>query len=359
MKHKQLKTFGFNEEIQDYVTHHLQGLALGRVISQQRNLYEVMLEDKQIRAVVSGRIQNLALDAQDFPAVGDWVGMRQTGLSTDTAIIERIVPRQSVFLRKMAGRQSAVQVVAANVDTIFICMALDGNYNLKRLERYLTVAFASGAKPVIILTKADLATDLDQQLASVTKIASGAQVVSCSSADDSWLRVKKFVAPGETVAFIGSSGVGKTTLINQLMGKKIGATQAVRSSDSHGRHTTTSRELMQLPDGGLVIDTPGMRELGVVSGDFATTFADITELAQSCKFRDCRHENEPGCAVQEAIRTGTLSPERLASYRKLQAEASTNENLRGRARENAKVDRMFGGKKQMKAFLKAQRKRRR
>lgn len=332
---------------------------MGRIVGQNHTMYKVKTAANERRATVSGRLANLAIEPQDYPAVGDWVLLREDTASADMAMIERRLPRHSLFLRKAAGRKSTAQIVATNVDTVFICMALDKNYNLNRLARYLVVAWDSGAMPVVVLTKADLTDQLAQQVMQVTQIAAGAQVVTCSVTNDTWRRILPYVQPTETVAFIGSSGVGKTTLINQLMGEQVGQTQAVRKSDARGRHTTTSRDLLRLPNGGLVIDTPGMRELSVLNGDFKTTFADLEDLAKMCKFNDCTHTSEPGCAVQAAIQAGHLSPERLDSYRQLSEEATTNQALHGKAREDAKLARMFGSKKQMKAMIRERRKQRR
>lgn len=357
MSKTQLKAFGLTSALEEQATN--SRLALGRITGQNRTLYDVMTEQGSRQASVSGRLNNVAIDAQDYPAVGDWILLRTLGSVADTAVIERVMLRRSLFFRKAAGRKTTAQIVAANVDTIFICMALDANYNLKRLERYLVVAWDSGATPVVVLTKADLASNLDQQIADVAEMAAGDNVVFCSATDESWRKITDYVQPGKTVAFIGSSGVGKTTLINQLMGRNVGATQAVRGSDAHGRHTTTGRELLVLPEGGLAIDTPGMRELSLLNGNFDATFDDIKQLAQQCRFNDCTHTQEPGCAVQAAIQAGSLSEDRLDNYRALLNEATTNQNLRGKARENAKVERMFGSKKQMKAIIKARRKNRR
>ncbi|MDV7718690.1 ribosome small subunit-dependent GTPase A [Pediococcus ethanolidurans] len=359
MNKEQLKSYGLTNELVELVSTNTESLTLGRVIGQNRTLYNVVTAQGFLKASVSGRLNNLAIDAQDYPAVGDWVGLRVGGSQQDTAVIERLFPRHSLFLRKAAGRKTTAQIVAANVDTIFICMALDANYNLNRLERYLVVAWDSGATPVVVLTKADLAQNYDQQIADVINIAAGAEVVACSTTDESWQKVTTFVHPGKTIAFIGSSGVGKTTLINHLMGSKVGSTQAVRTGDAHGRHTTTGRELLVLPSGGIVIDTPGMRELALLNGDFETTFEDIEELAQQCKFNDCTHTTEPGCAVQAAIEAGTLTSDRLHNYQTLKKEATVNQNLRGKARENAKLTKMFGSKQKMKAFVKAKRQQRR
>ena len=238
------------------------------------------------------------------------------------AVIQAILPRKSVFTRRAAGTANREQVVAANIDTVFICMSLNNDFNVRRLERYLSVAWDSGASPVIILTKADLCSDLDQRLRSVESVALGVEVVVTSSISENGTdALKPYLKEGKTASFIGSSGVGKSTLINRLMGSDKLATNGLRNDDK-GRHTTTHRELVLLENGALVIDTPGMRELGMWGADSGidTTFADIEELALSCKFKNCTHTTEPGCAILAAIEDGTLSEERYRSYTKLSAE---------------------------------------
>ncbi|WP_203663190.1 ribosome small subunit-dependent GTPase A [Lacticaseibacillus sp. 53-4] len=336
------------------------GFSIARVIETSHQQYMIMTEAGPYRAQVAGRMANLALDAEDFPTVGDWVQVRMPENQADMATIERLNDRTSVFLRKAAGRRSEPQLVAANVDWLLLCMALDANFNLRRLERYLAVATASGAQAAIVLTKADQATDLAAQLASVAEISGAAQVLVCDATKPSRLsELQNFMQPQLTYAFLGSSGVGKSTLINHLMGTASLATQTVRASDSHGRHTTTARQLLVLPSGSIVIDTPGMRELGLLAADVDATFEDIQALAQHCRFSDCTHQHEPGCAVQAAVARGALSADRLASYQRLKQEQAQNVEMRGKARENAKIDRMFGSKKQMKALRQSVKARRR
>lgn len=336
------------------------GLTLARVIETSHLQYTIMTAAGAYRAQVAGRMANLALDATDFPTVGDWVQVRLPASVADAAIIERLNARSSLFLRKTAGRRSAAQLVAANVDWVLLCMSLDANFNLRRLERYLAVAAASGARAAIVLTKADQTTDLAGQLTAVAAVCGDAVVLVCDATKPEGLtELRAFMQPRLTYAFLGSSGVGKSTLINHLMGGGSIATQAVRASDAHGRHTTTTRQMMVLPSGSIVIDTPGMRELGLLDADVEGTFADIQALAQHCRFSDCTHQHEPGCAVQAAIAAGTLAADRLASYHELKREQAQNADLRGKARENAKIDRMFGGKKQMKALRQAVKQRRR
>lgn len=344
-----LTAYGLTESIASAQT---AGLVLARVVSQSRNLYTVQTDSGQLQAQVAGRFVNAAVGPEDYPAVGDWVQLREQGNAADTGIVERLMPRTSVFMRKAAGKTSQLQVVAANVDVLFLCMALDGNFNLRRLERYLAVARDSGANACVVLTKADLARDFVQQLTDVTAIAGESPVIVCDATRaDGWTELAAQITPTRTYAFLGSSGVGKTTLINRLRGTDELATGGIREADAHGRHTTTSRQLLLIPGGGVVLDTPGMRELAIMDADVDGAFTDITALAQGCKFSDCTHSHEPGCAVQAAIADGALDAARLTSYTRLQAEQDANQELRGRAREMAKINRMFGSKKNLKAAM--------
>ena len=326
-------------------------LFIGRVSSQAKNLYRVITAKDEIIAEISGKYRYHAQQATDYPAVGDFVMVDRLTNMQGTAVIEQLLPRQSVFARKQAGNQASEQIIAANIDTVFICMSLNEDYNLRRLERYLAIAWDSGATPVVVLTKADLAANIELKLAEIGEIAIGVDVLTTSSVthegDDA---MKKYLYQGQTVAFIGSSGVGKSTLINQLLGKNLLATKAIRADDDKGRHTTTRRELIPLPAGGVVIDTPGMRELGIVHADLAHSFTDVEVLASQCKFNDCTHTQEPGCAVQQALREGTLAPERLASYRKLKKEAQY-QGLNAKMIERTKANTMLrdmGGLKNYK-----------
>lgn len=348
-----LKQLGATSELAAQLT---SSLSLGRVISVNRTLLTVAADEKIAQATLAGRLLNTAFEAEDYPTVGDWVGIREVA---DTAVVERLLPRQSLLMRKAAGRTSSAQLIAANVDVLLICMALDQNFNLRRLERYLSLAHASGAQATVVLTKADQASDLENQLLTVSAIAGSSPVIVCNAvATDGLQSLEKLLKPRLTYALIGSSGVGKSTLINRLLGNGTLATQAVRQSDAHGRHTTTGRDLFQLPTGSLVIDTPGMRELGLLDADVAATFQDILALAVDCKFHNCTHTHEPGCAVQAAVNNGQLDAQRLRNYQQLTDEQAQNADLRGRAREAAKINRMFGSKKAMKAAMQQARRKR-
>lgn len=337
-----------------------EGLFLARVSVQHKDLYKVITEHAEIQAEVSGKMGFIAKDSSDYPAVGDWVMVDRTHDSGGNAIIHHILRRKSVFVRKAAGTSNQTQIIAANIDTLFICMSLNNNFNLRRLERYLSVAWDSMATPVVVLTKADLCDDIAAKTAEVQTVAPGVDIlVTTSIDDDGFTAVNKYIGPEKTVAFLGSSGVGKSTLINRIMGRDVLATQETGDADK-GRHTTTYRQLMAVAGGGVVIDTPGMRELQIEHADLAKSFVDIEGLVQNCRFSDCSHDNEPGCAVKAAIANGSLTAERLSSYNKLQIEMKY-QTMTSRQLENEKINRMFGsmgGMKQAKAFLKEKSKRR-
>jgi ribosome biogenesis GTPase len=300
-------------------------------------------------ATVSGRFRYDALAASDFPAVGDWVALEATDAGAgadDAAVIAAVLPRRAAFVRsaadasrRTAGHLADEQVIAANVDTAFLVAGLDGDFNLRRLERYLAVAWSSGVTPVIVLNKADIARGLEERLVAVVGIAPGVPVVVLSAlTGDHVADLQPYLGHGRTSVVLGSSGVGKSTLVNTLLGEQRQATSHVRDDDSRGRHTTTHRELFGLPGGALLIDTPGIRSLEVVGADEGvdTAFDDISELALQCRFSDCRHEAEPGCAVRGAIADATLGKDRLASFRKLERElahAQRREDPRLRAAE--------------------------
>lgn len=303
-----------------------EGLSPARVVLQQRGRYNVVAETGELVAELDPRLRKAAPSAADLPCVGDWVAVR-LGASGGLAHICALLPRRTKFSRRAAGPEHSEQVLAANVDTIFIAMGLDGDFNLRRLERYLTVAAASGARPVVLLTKADLCAEdeLAARVAEVRGIAPGVDIVATSVVSDGGLHaVDAFLGPGETVALLGSSGVGKSTLVNALLQEEILRTSEVRASDSRGRHTTTQRQLFRVRAGALVIDTPGIRELQLwdAKAGFEISFADVASVAAQCRFADCRHQDEPGCAVVAALARGDLPPARVASYKKLAAEQS-------------------------------------
>jgi ribosome biogenesis GTPase len=257
-----------------------------------------------------------------FPAVGDWVVV-DSQVGEERAIIHDILPRKSKFSRNMAGTKDGEQIVAANIDTVFIVTSLNQDFNLRRLERYLTIAWNSGAKPVIVLNKSDLCSDAEAKKTEVEGVAFGVPIHIVSSLTEQGLdQLKEYLEVGQTVALLGSSGVGKSTIINKIIGTEKMAVNDIRTDDDKGKHTTTHRELILLENRGVVIDTPGMREIQLWddSEGLKESFEDIEELARNCKFNDCQHESEPSCAVKKAIEQGNLLEERLESYRKLERE---------------------------------------
>ena len=328
-------------------------LYVGRVTAQYNNIYRAITEGGEVYAEISGRLRHAAASASQLPAVGDFVMLDKVDAAGGNAIIHHVLDRKSAFSRKTAGRATDSQIVAAGIDTVFVCMALDRDYNLARLERYLAIAWDSGAVPVVVLTKADLVPDAAVHTAEAEDAAIGADVLTTSGLlEDGADALRPYLLPGHTAAFIGSSGVGKSTLINRLTGGASIKTGDVRR-DGKGRHTTTRRELIMLPGGGMLIDTPGMRELGIDSANLGRAFADIEALALQCRFSDCAHESEPGCAVRAAIETGALTEDRLRSYQKLQREASYAA-LNARQREKEKLGAIFkdiGGYKNVRAYI--------
>lgn len=332
---------------------------LGRVAAQYRDGYTVLTATGERSAVVAGRLRHESTRPADFPAVGDFVALEYD--AEGAALLWRVLPRHSLLVRQAAGTAGQEQLIAANVDTVFICMALNSDYNLRRLERYLSLVWSSGATPVVVLTKADVCEDVEGKMAEVSFCACGAKVLCVSAlAGDGVEALQAYLGAGKTAAFIGSSGVGKSTLINRLLEKGALTTAALRK-DGKGRHTTTRREMLLLPGGGIVIDTPGMRELALESGDLSAAFADIEVLAGACRFADCRHDKEPGCAVRQAAAEGLLPEERLKSWRKLRQELLYAE-LDSRRLEEAKMAVMFadvGGRKNARRMMQEASKRRR
>lgn len=291
-----------------------QNLVRGRVCFGAHEEYRVLVnEGGEVDALPSGALRAFS----DLPAVGDWVRIRPAG---ELGLIEEMEPRKSAFLRKAAGKGHAAQCVAANIDLCFVVCGLDGDFNMRRLERYLVLAWESGAQPVVVLNKIDLCADVDAAVSAVRSIAGQAEVVAMS-ATRSIEPLKPWLQPGSTVALLGSSGAGKSTIANGLTGGRR-ATGEVREKDSRGRHTTTASMLMALPGDTWLIDTPGMRELGLLASQASLElgFPDVAELAAQCRFADCSHQEEPGCAVRQALIDGGISEGRWASYAKLQRE---------------------------------------
>ncbi|MGL5149920.1 MAG: ribosome small subunit-dependent GTPase A [Clostridium sp.] len=351
MKKYDLKKIGLEERIIGEASFYGEDLYIGRVSVEHKGKYRVITESSEVLAEVSGKFAYEAMGTHSFPTVGDWVLLDRDSDKGGNAIIHHLLRRKSSFERKVAGNRHDIQVVASNVDTVFLTMALNNDFNVRRLERYLGVAYDSLSNPVILLTKRDLCTDLNEKLNMVNEVAIGVPVIVSSSVDDIGVEeIKKYTDGNKTIAFIGSSGVGKSTLVNKLIGEEMLETGGLRNDDK-GRHTTTFRQLILLSSGGAIIDTPGMRELQISSIDMESSFSDIEELATMCRFSDCSHESEPRCAVRSAIEEGTLSVERLQSYKKLKREESY-QNKSSQSLEKEKINNMFGSFSNMKKMRK-------
>ncbi len=288
----------------------------GRVISVFKDLYRVSFGNNEINAPITGNM----IKSADFPVVGDYVEISDEGQITE------IYPRKTILSRKVAGKEIKEQPIVSNVDFIFIVTSLNKDFNIARLERYLTMVYESGSNPCFILTKSDLDDEVNEKVASLEEIAFGVPIHVVSSYEDKGIdEIRDYLKDEKTIGLIGSSGVGKSTLINKLLGNEIIKTKEIRVTDDKGKHTTTRREMFKVGE-GYIIDTPGMREIQIWSGDTSSSFEDVEELAKLCRFSDCTHGNEPGCAVNKAIETGELKKERLASYLKLKREIQNMKN---------------------------------
>ena len=321
--HRALQALGWDEERETaFEPLRREGLEPARVAVQHRTGYGLLAGDRECFGEVSGRFFQTGFPASERPVVGDWVAasLRPT---EGTATITEVLERRTWFSRKVPGDQIVEQVLAANLDRVFVVSGLDRDFNPRRIERYITLVTAGSAEPVILLNKADLTDELDEQIEVVRSVAPGVPVVVLSALEGEGLEeLQEFLQPATTAALVGSSGVGKSTIINQLVGEELLPTAEVRAGHGKGRHTTTRRELIQLPGGALLIDTPGLRELQLWGDEEALrgSFPEIERLGRECRFRDCRHEQEPGCAVLAAVESGELSGERLESWRRQQRE---------------------------------------
>jgi ribosome biogenesis GTPase len=313
----QLEDLGWDSFFADaFQPYEQEGLIPARVAARHHGPCELLTEHGRLGGIPAGKLEGL-----DLPAAGDWVAVRQLD-GERKALIEAVLPRRTTFTRKEAWRRTVEQVVAANIDTLFLVTAFGQDLNARRLERYLVAAWDSGANPVIVVNKSDVAVDVAGDLAEVEGIAFGVPVFPVSAATGAGLEeLESYLGRGRTVALLGSSGVGKSTLVNRFAGREVLAT-ADTGKGGRGRHTTTNRELVPLPGGALLLDTPGMREFQLWADEAVldSTFADVAGLAADCRFADCTHLHEPGCAVQAALADGSLPAERFDSYLKLQRE---------------------------------------
>jgi ribosome biogenesis GTPase / thiamine phosphate phosphatase len=353
-----LHSLGWNAHWRDLFDPYVsQSLLPGRVVVEHRDAYRIETERGEQFGALAGRLRHRAERRSDLPAVGDFVAVRlpPDNASDGPAIIEAVLPRRTAFVRRAAGGRSEDQVIAANIDTVFVMTGLDHDFNLRRVERYLAAVWESGASPVVLLNKADLCEDAGRKVDELRAVAIGVDVHALSALSaDGVDALAVYWRHGVTVGFVGSSGVGKSTLLNRLLGRDVQATDRVRTHDSRGRHTTTHRELFVLPQGGLVIDTPGMREFTLSDTDegLGAVFTDIDALAAHCRFADCAHHGEPGCAVRDAVERGEISADRLASYEKLLKELRYE---RSRSNQGAAAERKRQGRIGAKAIRRMRR----
>lgn len=324
-----LSQLGWDEDRTAHLEANHPGLEPARVAVEHKGSYTLFTTAGETRGEITGRMRHETLLRSELPVVGDWVATRPIS-GERRATIEVTLPRRTSFSRDIAGLTTEEQVLAANVDILLILAGLDGDLSLRRLERFLTLAWQSGATPVVVLNKIDLCPDLPAVMDEVTRIAPGVDICPVSARDGRGLQpIRDLFGEGRTAALLGSSGVGKSTVINQLLGVEVMSTAEVRW-DGKGKHTTTHRQLIPLPGGGCVIDTPGLRELRLWDADegIEASFADIAELAIACRFSDCSHEHEPGCAVLQAVEDGLIGLDRLKSYQKLERELAALERKR-------------------------------
>ncbi|MDF2674413.1 MAG: GTPase RsgA [Clostridiales bacterium] len=334
-KLENLNKLGWSQHFQEgFEVYSNKGYIAGRVVAAYMHMYKASTEYGELSVEISGKLRFEASAAQDYPAIGDWVVISPRPEEM-AGTIHGILPRSSKFSRTASDGTGDEQIIAANIDTVFIVNSLNSNFNLRRIERYLTLAWESGASPVIILSKADLCHDAEEKYNQVEEIAFGVPIHVVSSVSKEGLEgINQYLLEGKTVVLLGSSGVGKSTLVNELTGEHIQRVQDISRIEDKGRHTTTSRELITLKSGAMLIDTPGMRELHLWEGEdgIGEVFSDIEKIAEGCHFNDCTHEDEPGCAVKHAINEGLLDNARLVNYNKMQLEIKRFERKQARAK---------------------------
>lgn len=310
----------FQKHLDNFKDGQLEGVLVGRICSEHKCGYKLYSEKGESNAIISGKFRNNCKTKEDFPAVGDWVIFEKLD---NRARIKSVLPRKSKFSRKVAGKETQEQIIASNIDIAFIVCALNYDFNLRRIERYLSLIWQSGAIPVVVLTKTDLCEDVQTKINEVANIAFGIDIHAISNFSSESIEIlHDYFKENKTVVLLGSSGVGKSSLINNLAQENLMKVHELRSTIDKGRHTTTHKQMFILPKGGLIIDTPGIRELQLwdAEGGISQCFSDIEELAESCRFGDCKHQDEPECAVHQAIKDGLLDSHRLKNYLKVQKE---------------------------------------
>lgn len=339
---KTIKQYGWNDSLETKWNEQIRSekrgkMVAGRVLLEHKHMYRVVTDQGEWLGTLSGNFKHNAQQRRDYPAVGDWVGIEQMP-GEEKGIIHSILPRNSLFSRKVAGETTVEQIVAVNVDYVLLVMSLNLDFNLRRLERYMIAAWDSGANPVIVLTKKDLCNDPETYIEQAEAVAFDVPIYVVSSVTGEGItELQDLLKDGKTAALLGSSGVGKSSLTNALCGEDVMNVQNIREDDDKGRHTTTHRELFHMPGGGLLIDTPGMREFQLWdnSESLDAGFKDVEQIAETCRFNDCQHNGQPGCAIEEALNNGSLSRERYASYEKLKKELAFMERKADLAAQKA------------------------
>jgi ribosome biogenesis GTPase len=342
-----LKNLGWNSIFDDFIIEkNIKDLIPGRVTNQNGKHYKIMTQEGEQNAILSNSFINSIKNKSEIPAVGDWVGLKKN-IDINTCYLQILFPRINRLSRKVAGKKSEEQIIASNIDVAFIITSIDQDFNIRRLERYLSMVYEINADPVIILNKIDKSNEIKKYLKETENLSKNVPIIAISAKEGLNIKeVTKYIKIGKTIVLIGSSGVGKSTLINQLLGYSRQAVGEIRKSDGKGRHVTSSRELIMLPDGGMLIDNPGIREIQLWSTGkgISKTFQDIEELSRLCKFRDCHHEQEPGCAVKKAVADGKLTIERLNSYKKLIREyeySQTRHNIYEKRKKDKQLGKMY------------------
>lgn len=343
-----LNTLGWNKAYEAaFEEYKKQGYVAGRIFAEYKNFYKVIYEGGEVLGEISGKLLYDTEQQEDFPAIGDWVAISPRQ-NENRGTIHHILPRHSKFSRKVAGTNTREQIIAANINTVFIVNSMNNDFNPRRLERYLLLAWESGANPVVILSKSDLCENREEIISDAEAVALGVPVHAISTyLADGMEELKQYFKEGHTIALLGSSGVGKSSIINYFLGGTVQKVQALRNDGQKGKHTSTHREMFVLPEGGLIIDTPGMREIQLWDADegLQEAFEDIETAAAECFFRNCRHENEPGCAVVNAIENGIIAAERLESYKKLEKELQYLERKQSTANRLAQKKNKLQSKK--------------